>query len=476
MKAVVYLFLFFLFAGACKNVNDQSEYEKPNIIFIMSDDHAARAISLYNDELVQTPNIDKIGRDGAVFHNAFCTNSICAPSRATILTGKYSHRNGILDNRTPFDGSQETFPKLLREAGYQTALVGKWHLHSKPTGFNYWNILPGQGDYNDPVLIDNGDTIKHRGYVTDIITDLSLQWLENRDKSKPFCLLTHHKAVHTPNIPPEKYKKLFEDRHIPLPVSFYDSYKGKSKAASKNRIGFSHKRPNFPKHYRDLPDSIPDELYVEAKYQMIMKDYLSCVKSMDDNIGRIITYLEENKLTDNTILIYTSDQGFFLGEHGWFNKRFMYEESIKMPLVMQYPARIKPKTDVNEIILNLDFAPTLLDFAGIDIPVSMQGESFKDILLEEELDPEWRDEMYYHYYEMAFDMAKHYGVRTDRYKLIYFYEPIDEWEMYDLQNDPYEMNNIYNNAQYLQQQKMLKKKLMEQIYKYEDNSMPNNSQ
>lgn len=442
----------------------------------MSDDHAARAISIYDQALVHTPNIDKIGSNGAVFNNTFCTNSICAPSRATILTGKYSHKNGVQGNREPFDGSQETFPKLLHSAGYQTALVGKWHLKSKPTGFNYWNILPGQGDYNNPVLIDNGDTVKHTGYVTDIITDLSLQWLENRDKSKPFCLLTHHKAVHTPNIPPDKYKGLFEDINIPLPVSFYDDYANKSKAASNNRIGFSPQRPNFPQHYRNLLDSIPEELYAEAKYQMIMKDYLSCVKSMDDNIGRIINYLEENNLTDNTILIYTSDQGFFLGEHGWFNKRFMYEESIKMPLVMQYTGKIPAHTQVNDIIMNIDFAPTLLDFAGVAIPESIQGKSFKNLLLEDKSDQEWRDAMYYHYYEMAFDMVQHYGIRTDRYKLMHFYEPVNEWEMYDLQNDPYEMNNIYNFPLYLNQQKMLKKKLDDQINKYDDNTVPNTLQ
>lgn len=463
---LVFSLMVVLLIGCHKN------QKKPNIVFILSDDHGAQAVSCYDSTLIQTPNIDRIASGGAIFNNCFVTNSICAPSRAAILTGKYGHKNGVTGNDNTFDNTQITFPKLLNNAGYQTALVGKWHLKSTPTGFDYWNILPGQGDYIDPVFIERGDTVSYKGYVTDIITDLSLEWLKQRDKSKPFCLLTHHKAVHTPNIPPEKYEGLFEVKYIPLPETFYDDYSNRSKAASLQRIEFTKERPDFPKHYRNVPDTISEELYPEAKYQLVMKDYLACVKSMDDNIGRIISWLKENNLAENTILIYASDQGFFLGEHRWFNKRFMYEESIKMPLVVQYPARVKPGTVVNEMIMNIDFAPTILDFAGSNVPEKMQGRSFRNILTGNKLTEPWRDVVYYHYYERGFGMQKHYGIRTQRYKLIHFYEPIDEWEMFDLTQDPHEMNNIYNNPDYSESRKDLKQQLLEQIKKCEDTTVP----
>jgi len=463
------LFLLVLsIAFGCVKVSDETS-TPPNIIFIMSDDHAAKAISAYDDRLVPTPNIDRIADEGAIFNNSFVTNSICAPSRAVLLTGRYSHKNGVLDNKTPFDSSQVTFPKLLQGKGFQTALVGKWHLKSQPSGFHYWNVLPGQGDYMNPQFIENGDSVKYTGYVTDIITDLSIQWLDQRDKSKPFCLLTHHKAAHTPNIPPEKYKGLYEERTIPLPANFYDDYEGRD-AAKIQRIAFDNERPFFPYHYRKIPKGTPKDSIAYTKYQTVMQDYLAVIRSLDDNVGRLLDYLDQNGLADNTLVVYTSDQGFFLGEHGWFNKRFMYEESIKMPLVARMPKMIEAGTQVNEMVLNIDFAPTFLDLAGASIPTEIQGTSMLPLFEKTTLPNDWREAMYYHYYDLIRfgNIQKHYGIRTDRYKLIHFYEEIDEWELYDLKNDPTELNNIYGSSNHSAIEKDLKQELLILMDEYDE--------
>jgi len=443
--------------------------DNPNIIFILSDDHGAQAISCYDSTLINTPNIDRIASNGAIFKNSFVTNSICAPSRAAILTGKYGNANGVMNNRTPFDTSQITFPKLLKQKGYQTALVGKWHLKTKPSGFDYSCILPGQGDYLDPEFILDKDTVKFNGYVTDIITDIGLKWLNNRKKDSPFCLLIHHKATHTPNIPPEKYINLFQEKEIPLPATFYDDLSSRSTAVKNQNITL---RRGFPKHYRSLPDSIDQQSEKYARYQMVMEDYLGCVKSLDDNIGRVLDYLEEDKLKENTIVIYASDQGFFLGEHGWFNKRFMYEESMKMPLVMQYPAKINSGTVVNEMVLNIDLAPTILDFSLLEIPNSMQGRSMRNLLSNNTPVQNWRHSVYYHYDEWnGFKVPSHFGIRTDQYKLIHYYD-FDEWELYDLNKDPNELNNVINNPDHQKLVDSLKLKIKEERLFYGDTLSP----
>ncbi len=462
------------------------ETKQPNIIFIMADDHASQAVSCYGSRINQTPNIDRLAKEGILFTNCFCTNSICAPSRAVILTGKYSHINGVINNKVTFDGSQQTFPKLLQKAGYQTAVIGKWHLKSEPIGFDYWNILVGswgQGEYFDPLFNENGKEITIKGYATDIITDFSIDWLKQRKGDKPFCLLCHHKAPHRNWQPDEKHSKMYEDADIPEPETFNDDYETRSDAARRQEMTIEHHlTPDDLK--AEPPKELPGEerrdwgkkgvhgeywspsvnLWGQAlkkwKYQRYIKDYLRCVASVDDNVGRLLDYLDQVGLAENTIVIYTSDQGFFLGEHGWFDKRFMYEESLRMPLVVRYPAEIKAGSVNNDIVLNLDFAPTLLDFAGIAEPADMQGQSLRS-LLGSNTPKNWRTSMYYHYYEYPdwHSVKRHYGVRTKRYKLIHFYYDIDAWELYDLDKDPYELKNVYDNPAYTSVVEQLKDKL-----------------
>ena len=449
--------------------------DRPNILFIMSDDHASHAMSCYGSRINETPNLDRIAYEGMRFDNCFCTNSICSPSRASILTGTYSHVNGVTTLTTKFDGRQLTFPKLLQKAGYQTAVIGKWHLgHGgihDPTGFDYWNVLPGQGLYHNPEMIEMGKKRVYRGYATDIITDLSLEWLEGRDKSRPFCLLCHHKAPHRPWEPDEKHAHLYEDIEIPEPETFDDDYSDRAKAAAEAKM-----RIEWDLNERDLKGPVPPGLSPQEekrwRYQRFIKDYLRCIASIDDNVGRLLDYLDEKGLTDNTIVIYTSDQGFFLGDHGWFDKRFMYEESLRMPFIIRYPKEIKPGTVNGNIILNVDFAPTFLDYAGIDVPEEMQGKSFRPLLKGEP--PEgWQTSMYYRYWmHLAHHYVyAHYGIRTMRYKLIYYYaqalgqpgaidEPKEpEWELFDLEKDPYEMKNVYNDPQYADVVRKLKDEL-----------------
>ena len=435
----------------------------PNILFIMSDDHAAHAMSCYHSRINETPNIDRIAHEGMRFDNCFCTNSICTPSRATILTGKYSHINGAVAFN-PFDGRQPTFPKLLQKAGYQTAMIGKWHLGhggvSDPTGFDYWNVLPCQGLYHNPEMIEMGEQKIVNGYATDIITDLSIDWLEHRSKDRPFCLLCHHKAPHRPWDPDEKHAHMYEDMEIPEPETFNDDYQNRASAAAAATMRIDRDLTKWDLK-QDPPPGVSGQELKKWNYQRYIKDYLRCVASIDDNVGRLLDYLAAQGLEDDTIVIYTSDQGFFLGDHGWFDKRFMYEESLRMPFVVRYPPEIQPGTVNDEIILNNDFAPTFLDYASLDIPDDIQGRSIRP-LLQGKVPPDWQTSMYYRYWMHLghHGVYAHYGVRTKRYKLIYYYgeglgvpDAIDDpkppmWELFDLQKDPYEMRSVYNDPDY----------------------------
>ena len=455
---------------------------KPNILYIMSDDHASHAMSCYGSRINETPHLDRIAEGGMRFDNCFCTNSICTPSRATILTGTYNHVNDVTTLTSKMDGRQLTFPKLLQKQGYQTAVIGKWHLgHGgihDPTGFDYWNVLPGQGLYHNPEMFDMGEKKIFKGYVTDIITDFSLDWLSNRDKNRPFCLLCHHKAPHRHWEPDEKHALMYENIDIPEPETFNDDYSNRARAAADAKM-----RIDRDLNPRDLKQPVPPGLTAEEekswKYQRYIKDYLRCVASIDDNVGRILDYLDEEGLTDDTIVIYTSDQGFFLGDHGWYDKRFMYEESLLMPFIIRYPKEIAPGAVNENMILNVDFPPTFLDYAGIDIPEQMQGTSFRP-LLNSQVPEGWQTSMYYRYWmHLAHHhVYAHYGVRTLRYKLIYYYadslgqpgaiddpkEP--EWELFDLEKDPYELNNVYNEPAYTDVVKELKaelRRLQEQV-------------
>lgn len=457
--------------------------KQPNIIYIMSDDHASQAISCYGSKINQTPNIDRIADEGTRFERVYCTNALCAPSRATILTGNYSHINGVRGLSDDFDGNQQTFPKILQEDGYQTAIIGKWHLGhgngSDPTGFDYWNILPGQGDYYDPEFIRNGEKIKVGGYVTDVITEDAINWLNQREENRPFLLMVHHKAPHRPWDPPERYKDLYEDIDFPEPENFQDDYTNRSNAAMIANMRIEDLRE------RDVKGIPPERLTQSEirswKYQRYIKDYLRCVAALDDSVGEILTYLDDNQLAEDTIVVYTSDQGFFLGEHGWYDKRFMYEESLKMPFVMRYPKMMQPNKVEYRMIINNDFAPTFLDFACIKPVEEMQGESFKQIVTGKE-QANWRDSIYYRYWEhlTEHNVVAHYGVRSDDYKLIYFYgDPLDvkgavpkktepEWELIDLQKDPLEMNNVYNDPSYQDVVDEMKTKLNQWRIRYKE--------
>jgi len=473
------LFLLVFLLSTLKNYGQKEIDTKkpPNIVFIFSDDHATNAISAYGGifkELAPTPNIDRIANEGAILTNTLCTNAICGPSRASILTGKYSHVNGYYKNYKGgvFNSKQWTYPQALKKAGYQTALVGKWHLASEPVGFDYYkyHIAQGQqGLYWDPVYNDNGEKTKEKGYATNLTTDFAIDWLDVRDKNEPFCLLLQYKAPHREWSPDTKYEDLWSDIQMPYPKTFNDNYNGRELTAGNTEMTmdyFSRKDmkmvpPNaLSKKERGKwlrfgfkPGEIvapSEELSVEEirkwKYQKYIKDYLATIKSVDDNIGRVLAYLKEHGLEKNTIVIYASDQGFFLGEHGFFDKRFMYEEALRMPFIIRYPEKIKPGTIVNDIITNIDFAPTLLEMAGVSVPEAVQGNSFFSNLTGE-TPQDWQQSMYYHYYEYPFyhRVQPHYGIRNQRYKLIHFYYDIDVWEFYDLQNDPSEMNNLIHS-------------------------------
>jgi arylsulfatase A-like enzyme len=462
--------------------------EKPNILFIFTDDHASHAIGAYGSRINQTPNIDRLAAGGMLFRNCFVTNSLCGPSRAVILTGKYSHLNGFYANELgdKFDGSQQTFPKLLQQAGYQTAIIGKWHLVTDPTGFDYWNILPAQGIYYNPPMNEMGRPVKHEGYVTDILTDLSLDWLKNkRDPGKPFMLMYQHKAPHREWEPGPKYLTRYQGRTIPEPSSLFDDYSGRGTAAhtqdmtiartlrEKQDLKIDWVPPSMTpeqkaawvsayKEENDLyktADFTPEGL-VRWKYQRYIKDYLRCVDSVDENIGRVLDYLEESGLAENTIVVYSSDNGFFLGEHGWFDKRWMYEESLRVPLIVRWPGVTRPGRTNKNFVSNLDFAETFLDAAGLPVPPDMQGRSLVP-LLRGETPRDWRTSFYYHYYEYpgSHMVRQHEGVRTPRHKLIHYYT-LDEWELFDLEKDPREMKSVYGDPAYSKVRRQLETELL----------------
>lgn len=441
----------------------------------MSDDHAAHAISAYGSRINETPHLDRIANEGMRLDNCFCTNSICAPSRATILTGKYNHLNGVRTLYENFDARQNHVAKILQENGYQTAMIGKWHLghggNSDPTGFDYWNIFPGQGEYHDPIMYEMGEEKKYKGYATDIVTDLTIDWLDNIDREKPFFVMCHHKAPHRPWDPDEKYMHLYEDVDIPEPETFHDDYSTRVYAAHEAEMRIdTHLTKRDVK--MDPPEGLSPSELKSWYYQRYIKDYLRCIASVDDNVGRLLDYLDEKGLTEDTIVIYTSDQGFFLGDHGWYDKRFMYEESLRMPFLIRYPRSIKPGTSTDAFALNVDFAQTFLDYAGIEAPEDMQGRSLRPIL-EGEVPEDWQTSMYYRYWEhmSEHNVAAHYGIRTHRYKLIYYYgeglgvpgardikrEPA--WELFDLEKDPFELNNVYSDPAYQDVVEELKKEL-----------------
>lgn len=453
--------------------------KRPNILFIMSDDHAAHAMSCYGSKINETPNIDRIAKEGMRFDNCFCTNSICSPSRAAILTGKYNHLNGVKTIADHLDGRQMTFPKLLQAEGYQTAIIGKWHLghggEADPTGYDYWSVVRGQGYYHDPVFLEMGEEKRVTGYATDLITDFSLDWLDRRDKDRPFMLMCHHKAPHRPWQPDEKHAHLYEDVDIPEPETFYDDYATRAQAAVQARMRIEWDMVDEV----DLKGSPPEGLSpIEQKkwrYQRYIKDYLRCVASIDDNVGRMLDYLEREGLVEDTMVIYTSDQGFFLGDHGWYDKRFMYEESLRMPFVVRYPKAIQPGSVASAMALNVDFPATFLDYAGMDIPREMQGFSLRPLFAGQEPGG-WRTSMYYRYW-MHLDqdhyVYSHYGLRTHRYKLIYYYAEAlgssgstdenrpPEWELFDLEQDPYELNNVYADPANTELVNALKRELRE---------------
>ena len=456
--------------------------DRPNILFIFSDDHATQALSAYNHKLklLETPNLDRIAKDGMLFNRCLVTNSICGPSRAVIQTGKYSHLNGFYMNGNRFNGDQQTFPKLLQKAGYQTAVVGKWHLETDPQGFDYWQILPGQGAYYNPPMIDNGEKVTHQGYTTDIITDLSLEWLKNRDSSKPFMLMCQQKAPHRSWEVAPRHLGWDKDREYPLPETLFDDYSGRGVAEERQdmtiEITMNERDLKLiePKNY--TPDqlaawkayyeprnaafreaSLSGKELVKWKYQRYMHDYLGCVKAVDENVGRVLDFLDANGLAENTLVVYSSDQGFYLGEHGWFDKRWIYEESVTTPLLAKWPGRIAPGTTCDKLVSNLDFPETFLEAAGVEVPADMQGHSLVPLMMGES-PADWRTSFYYHYYEFpgAHSVRKHYGVVTDRYKLFHFYEPdVNYWELIDRETDPNEMKSVYGDPAYAEAQQEL---------------------
>jgi len=472
--------------------------KQPNILYIMTDDHARHAISAYGSKINKTPNIDRIAREGVRFDRCFVTNSICAPCRAVVLTGKHSHLNGQITNGQRFDGSQQTFPKLLQKAGYQTAMIGKWHLGSDPTGFDYWEVLIGQGPYYNPTMIRNGQKVSHTGYTTDIITDLTLEWLKTgRDKAKPFVLMCQHKAPHRNWQPSPKHLTLYDDVTIPEPETLWDDYAGRGTAARQQEMTVArHLSPNDlkltppggltpeqrkpwdaaynPKNEAFQKANLQGQDLVRWKYQRYIKDYLRCIASVDDNIGRLLDYLDEAGLAQDTVVIYTSDQGFYLGDHGWYDKRWMYRESFINAFLVRWPGVAKPGSTCDALCQNLDYAPTMLDACGVPVPDDMQGASLVP-LLKGETPADWRKSVYYHYYEHpAVHMVhRHYGVRTDRYKLIYFYT-LDEWELFDLDKDPHELRSVYADPAYAKTVADLKTELerLRKLYRVPEDTRP----
>ncbi len=435
---------------------------RPNILLIMADDHAPAAFSTYGSKLNSTPNLDRIAAEGLRLDRCFCTNAICTPARASVHTGKYSHMTGIKTLNDVIDHTQETtVGMLLHDAGYQTAFMGKWHLghggNSDPAGYSFWSVLPVQGKYYDPELREMGETITERGYVTDLLTDKALDWLSQRDEGRPFFLVCAHKAPHDPFQPHPKHKDLFAAEPIPEPATFHDTYENRAAAAgmATEKVALMHLKNHIPD---PVPEGLSEGEQKAWNYQSYMRNYLRCVASIDENVGRLLDFLDENQLAEDTIVIYTSDHGFFLGDHGWYDKRFMYEESIRIPFLMRFPRSVQAGITSDCIALNVDFAPTILDYAGLPVPTDMQGRSLRPLAVGRP-PSDWRTSMYYRYWmHLAhFNIPAHYGIRTERHKLIYYYgealgsagainEPTPpEWELFDLEADPQEMKNIYHN-------------------------------
>ncbi|NBC66270.1 MAG: sulfatase-like hydrolase/transferase [Bacteroidetes bacterium] len=514
-SVLLLIFISFIILNGCSGLGS-TETDRPNIIFVMTDDHGYQAISAYGSDLIDTPNIDRLANEGMLFRRAYVSNSICAPSRAAILTGKHSHINGHINNGSVFDSTQVTFPKLLQEEGYETAIVGKWHLKSEPTGFDFWKVLPGQGHYYNPDFRTPEGMIQEEGHSTELITDTAIEYLDSiRNQEKPFMLMYQFKAPHRQWWPSGEDIGVYSDRDFEEPESLFDDYENRGTAAkeaemriadhmgltldnkihpdSLEKTGMEEFSPGiYPRIYLDAYSRLNDDQkkhwdayygpinkeFVENtpegdeltswKYQRYMEDYLGVVRSVDRNLGRLLEYLDENGLTDNTMIVYSSDQGFYLGEHGWFDKRFMYEESFRTPLIIRYPTEIRAGSENSDLVQNIDFAPTILDVAGVDVPKEIQGESLTPLFNGNNED--WRDRLYYHYYEYPAEHAvkRHYGIRTNRYKLIHFYYDIDEWELYDLENDPQEMMNLYNDPDYAEIRDSLHQELEDLREHYRD--------
>ncbi len=493
MKNSLLCYLILLIAqGVAPATNRCEAADRPNIIFLFSDDHAVNAISAYGGplaEIAPTPNIDRLAREGALFHNSFCANSICGPSRATILTGKHSHKNGFMRNGNDFDPHQWTVAKELQAQGYNTAVIGKWHLRSNPVGFDHWEVLPGQGNYYNPVFIQmDGSQKKFEGYATDLTTDKALQWLDARDTSKPFFLMCQHKAPHRTFAPALRHLGAFDEIDIPEPESLFDDFANRSRTLANNEMEIDrhldwaydlkvrkdergetqlpapdrYGTPEYnrmtdaqraewdayfgPRNQQFLTDfnsgKLSPEDIVRWKYQRYIRNYLSTVKAVDESVGRVLDYLDEHGLAENTVVIYSSDQGFFLGEHGWYDKRWMFEESFRMPFVIRWPGVVKPGSLPEQLIQNIDYAPTFLEMAGITPNSEVQGTSLLPLLRGEEA-ANWRTSLYYAYYELGeHAVPQHFGVRTRTHKLIYF-PKTDEWNLFDLVNDPAEMKSVH---------------------------------
>ena len=509
IKSFCVLTLFLGFLNSCNTVKYNTPVSakvastvRPNIIYIMADDLTTQAISAYGGiykDIAPTPNIDKVAKEGMLFHDVLVTNAICGPSRAAILTGNYSNLNGYYKNESggKFNSEQWTFPQEFQKKGYVTGLFGKWHLGTDPVGFDsfkYHNSAGQQGHYWDPLFNANGIDVKEKGYATNLSTDFALTWLDSTKTSRqPFLMILQYKAPHRPWEPDTKYETLWDDIEMPYPVTFNDTYEGREKTAGDTEMTMEYfsrrdmklERPKDIKKGKESikwdfygakpgeivqPEGMNNEEGRKWRYQNYIKDYLACVKSVDDNVGRVLNYLKENNLEENTIIVLTSDQGFYLGDHGFFDKRFIYEESLRMPFMVKYPKKIKAGSVNEDIISNIDFAPTLLELAGISTTQKMQGTSFVPVL-EGNTPKDWQDAMYYHYYEFPFwhHVQPHYGIRTQKYTLAHFYYNIDVWELYDLEKDPGQVNNIYNDPNYAEVTTELKLKLKNLMIKFEDN-------
>jgi arylsulfatase A-like enzyme len=435
---------------------------RPNIIFFLSDDHATQAIGCYGGKLMQTPNLDRLASAGIRFDHCFCTEAICAPSRAAILTGKYGHVNGAMGWK-PYDRSHRTFPESLRAAGYQTALVGKYHLGSQPPGFDYYDILPDQGRYHDPEFISAQGRRVEPGHVSDVTATLALRWLDQRDPQRPFAICINDKAAHMPWQPAKRFESYFATATLPEPASLHDDLEGRAAVSAASWLRVENLLRWQQSDWGEPPAGLTTKQRRSWIYQQYLKHYLRCAAGLDENVGRVLDWLDRNHLTQDTIVIYSSDQGFFLGEHGWFDKRWMMEESLRMPLLVRYPRLIKPGSASAAMVLNIDIAPTLLDLAGVAVPADMQGRSLRPLLAGEP-PKDWRRSIYYRYYAAEYGIAPHFGVRTERYKLIHYKgavgtdngtqmgdmkQPgqVDEWELFDLQSDPAERINLYHNPE-----------------------------